>query len=274
MSDELNTEEANLEVAPTQYRRKEQLPTDEELDAMEAAEFAEQSPKETEPEPDGPEEVTFKKRYGDLRNYHQSEVAKRDSEIQRLRAERDEARPEYVAPKTPEELEAFRKEYPDLMDTIATIARSQAVEADQSTTERLKNIEEREYEVKKRSANQSLRELHPDIEDIREDTNFHEWAKMQEPEIQGWLYDNDTNARLAARAIDMYKADTGIKTSKKSKSRASAADAVTKTTNTKTEGAEPKIWFESEITSLKPDEYERYEAEIDKAQAEGRVRRG
>ena len=40
--------------------------------------------------------------------------------------------------------------------------------------------------------------------------SFHEWAEQQDPTIQGWLYENTSNATLAARAIDLYKMDRGI----------------------------------------------------------------
>ena len=55
-------------------------------------------------------------------------------------------------------------------------------------------------------------------------------------------------------------------------SRSNAADMV----STKTTGVEPreaKIWTQREIAALSIDEYDRYEAEIDRAIEEGRVAR-
>ena len=51
--------------------------------------------------------------------------------------------------------------------------------------------------------------MHPDFNEIRSKDEFHEWAAKQDPTIQGWLYENTSNAKLAARAIDLYKMDTG-----------------------------------------------------------------
>ena len=51
--------------------------------------------------------------------------------------------------------------------------------------------------------------MHPDFSEIRSQDSFHEWAANQDPTIQGWLYENTSNAQLAARAIDLYKMDTG-----------------------------------------------------------------
>ena len=54
-----------------------------------------------------------------------------------------------------------------------------------------------------------LAKLHPDYHDIRGDEKFHQWVSEQDSTIQGWLYENTSNAKLAARAIDLYKVDTG-----------------------------------------------------------------
>ena len=73
--------------------------------------------------------------------------------------------------------------------------------------------------------------------------------------------------------MDLYKADVGLTTKKKTKS-SSAADAVTKTparqVNTEATG-DKKIWKASEIGKMKPWEFEKAEAELDAARAEGRI---
>ena len=51
-------------------------------------------------------------------------------------------------------------------------------------------IEEREAMIARREAETKLRERHPDFEDIRGDEEFHDWAKEQPEEIQGWIYNN------------------------------------------------------------------------------------
>ena len=45
---------------------------------------------------------------------------------------------------------------------------------------------------------------------IRDSDEFHEWAEEQPKWVQDALYENDNDARSAARAIDLYKADMGI----------------------------------------------------------------
>ena len=46
--------------------------------------------------------------------------------------------------------------------------------------------------------------LHPDFDDIRDSDEFHEWAESQPKWVQDALYENDNDARSAARAIDLY----------------------------------------------------------------------
>ena len=73
--------------------------------------------------------------------------------------------------------------------------------------------------------------------------------------------------------MDLYKADIGLTTKKKTKSP-SAADAVTKTparqVSTEATG-DKKIWKASEIGKMKPWQFEEMESELDKARQEGRI---
>ena len=59
-------------------------------------------------------------------------------------------------------------------------------------------------------AEAELMRLHPDFDDIRDSDDFHDWAEEQPEWIQKALYENDTDSRSAARAIDLYKADRNM----------------------------------------------------------------
>ena len=85
------------------------------------------------------------------------------------------------------------------------------------------------------------------------------------------MYDNTSNAKLAARAIDLYKIDTGI-TKKASISKKEASKAVTSTSKKDVEAGDKKIWSVSEIAKMKPHEFAKHEKDIDLARAEGRIR--
>ena len=72
-------------------------------------------------------------------------------------------------------------------------------------------------EATKDKAEAELMRIHPDFADIRDSDDFHEWADQQPKWVQDALYENDNDARSAARAIDLYKADRGLNV--KSKAR-------------------------------------------------------
>ena len=146
----------------------------------------------------------------------------------------------------------------------------------ESLQQQISTLSQREQELLKREAEKDLVTKHPDFSTLRESDDFHVWAKNQPEEIQGWIYKNPDNASLASRAIDLYKADTSLGQSAKSRQQSrqqveSAAEFVsTKTQSVDTD--EPRIWTQEEIAALPMDEYDRLEAEIDLAVKEGRVR--
>ena len=72
---------------------------------------------------------------------------------------------------------------------------------------------------------QQLFKMHPDFAQIRWDLAFHDWVQLHLANIKDALYKNNTDARAAAKAIDLYKIDT-----KKSQS---TAQAVGRTSSTK-----------------------------------------
>ena len=97
---------------------------------------------------------------------------------------------------------------------------------------------------------------HPYFAEIRYQDEFHEWAEEQPKWIQDALYENDSDARAAARAIDLYKADKGIKAKKSSGSK-DAAKAVSKT-NTRSEpsGEHAGSIKESAVQKMSAQQYE------------------
>ena len=219
-------------------------------------------------------QTNYKKRYDDLKKHYDQKISEFKQREQELEAMARSAQPQYQPPKSAEDLEKFKSEYPDLYDTVETVAHMRSEEQMNALQSKLSAIEMREAEMSKRDAEMALRERHPDFEDIRGDDNFHEWAKTQPEDIQRWIYNNPDNVALASRAIDLYKMENNIAIKKSSRqsqlSRSNAADMV----STKTTGVEPqqaKIWTQREIASLSMDDYDRFEKEIDLAIQEGRV---
>ena len=64
----------------------------------------------------------YKKRYDDLKKHYDPKIAEFKQREQELRAEAMQAQPSYKPPKSEEELESFKEEYPDLYNTVETVA--------------------------------------------------------------------------------------------------------------------------------------------------------
>jgi len=216
----------------------------------------------------------YKKRYDDLKKHYDSKLNEFKSREQELLEEAANSRPTYKAPKSPEDLEQFKNEYPDVYDVVETVAHMQSESKAKVLEERLSKLQERENNLVREAAEQRLMERHPDFEDIRNSDDFHGWAKEQHSSIQAWVYDNDNDADLASRALDLFKKDFGIELPKdkssSKKTKKSAADMV----STKTTSVEPnqeKVWSEKEIAAMSIAEFDKYESEISEAMQYGRI---
>jgi hypothetical protein len=215
----------------------------------------------------------YKKRYDDLKKHYDSKLNEFKSREEELLTQVKQ--PEYRAPKSPEELEKFKTDYPDVYEVVETVAHMQSESKAKVLEERLSKLQERENDLVRQDAEKRLMNRHPDFEDIRNSDDFHEWAKEQHSSIQAWIYDNNDDADLASRALDLFKKDLGIdvpkaKSSSKKPTRQSAADMV----STKTTSVEPnseKVWSEREIASMSMAEFDKYEQEISDAMQEGRI---
>ena len=224
--------------------------------------------------PANAEDRVFKKRYDDLKKHYDSTVNKHKDEVRTLRSQLESSTKQFVPPKSKQELEAWRKEYPDVYDMVSTIAMDKATTQTADLENKYKDLQLQQEQIAKEKAEVELLKLHPDFNDIRTNDDFHSWAADQDPTIQGWLYENTSNSKLASRAIDLYKADRGISKAKKEEKdlKKEAAKAISKTRkSTESEITTKKIWTASEISKLKPHEFEKYEKDIDLARLEGRI---
>jgi len=246
-----------------------------DADGLFYAEQQQATPEEAPEEEAQPRKRTnYKKRYDDLKKHYDQKLAEFKQTEQELRAEAVQAQPAYSPPKSEEELESFKQEYPDLYNTVETVAHMQSQRQVADLEAQLQSMRQRESEVLRREAESTLKQRHPDFEDLRGDDDFHEWAKEQPEQIQDWIYNNPDNVTLASKAIDLYKLETGKSQTqsqpRKQRPQGSAADMVS-TKTTSVDSKQPKIWTEREIAAMSLDQFDRYEDEIKQAMMEGRV---
>ena len=270
-------EEELLEPTPYEnaYRRTLNEPDDDQLDpAVERAATPRKS--------DGVvqrEEHDYKKRYDDLKKHYDSKLNewRQNREIMEAKLKMSE-QPVSVAqelPKTREELDNFRNQYPDVYDVVETISTLQAQDKVKEVEEKLESLKEKEVEAERVTSEKQLLALHPDFNELKTDENFISWLDEQPENISDGVYHNNTDVKWAARVIDLYKGDIGQSRSRRSNSKRTNAEAAQVVTRT-SKGLEPlgsdkKVWTIEEISRLKPWEYEKLEKEIDAAARDGRV---
>jgi hypothetical protein len=233
---------------------------------------AEEQPEEQEAEPANAEEKTFKKRYSDLRRHQQQQAEELKKEIENLKSQLSQAaQKEMKLPKSDEDIEQWAKDYPDVAAIVETIAMKKAREQSSALEERMKAIDELQSSATKEKAEAELMRLHPDFGEIRDSDEFHDWAEEQPKWVQDALYDNDNDARSAARAIDLYKADMGIKKEKPKSDKAAAKSVSTKDSRSKPQENEASTYLkESEVQKMSAQQYEKRSDEIMEAIRSGK----
>ena len=240
------------------------------VDSMRSEQTEEDTPEEQADKPY--QKVDYKKRYDDLKKHYDGRVNSFKSREEELLAEIRSNRPKYKAPKSAEEIEAFKKEYPDVYGVVETVAHLRSSKETEDLKQEIKSLKELNQTVNKEKAEAKLARMHPDFEQIRESDDFHSWAESQPEAIKGWVYGNATNAELASRAIDLFKQDTGKSKSKEVSGDLVAASEMVKVKNSKEIGyGSKKIWTRSQIAAMSQSEFDKNEKAITEAMSEGRV---
>jgi len=226
--------------------------------------------------PETSTEHDYKKRYDDLKRHYDEKI----KEFQQKEAElQEQARQKLQEnnvrlPKSAEELDEFKKQYPDVYGVVETVAAMQASERTSELQKEIENLREKEKNLQVQTAYRELKNLHPDFDDLRKDEKFLAWLEEQPTNISDGINKNNTDVKWAARVIDLYKVDAGITTKRKKSSTSDAASAVSapRARDIVSENSgDKRIWKASQIAKMKPWEFEKNEAELDAARAEGRI---
>jgi len=241
-----------------------------EHDESDAIEAEKQEVEATKDKPS--KRPNYKKRYDDLKTHYDARLNEFKAREQELIQEAVSNRPEYKAPKSAEELEKFKNEYPDVYEVVESVAHMQSENQVAELQTRLDAMQGRETEILKQEAEKDLREKHPDFDDIRNSDEFQDWANLQPESIKDWIFNNPSDATLASRALDLFKKDIGLEQPKSNskQTKQSAADMI----STKTTSVEPnqqRVWSEREIAAMSVAEFDKYESEISDAMQEGRI---
>ena len=221
--------------------------------------------------------VDYKKRYDDLKRYYDRKLGEWTSKENDLKTQLRENRPKYTPPKSKEELDSFKKEYPDIYGVVETVSHLQSENQMQNLQEEVDSLKKQNQALAQREAQLELGRLHPDFSEIKESDDFHNWADSQPMEIKSWIYENNSDGKLAARAIDLYKKDRGLgldkKTETKTTTQNQGADLLVKTREqVQVPQSNEVVFSRSDIAKMSDEEFMQYEKDIVKAQREGRVK--
>jgi len=242
---------------------------EQEVETKEDVSDAPAEVKEEETETLSREEKSFKKRYGDLRR-HAAEKEKEYKE--RLEAlEHRMANEIIVPPKSDEDIAEWANNHPDVASIVETIAAKKAQEMFDKADSRLKELDAINVQASRKTAENQIREVHADFDDLRDSDTFHDWVEEQPKWVQDALYENSEDARSVVRVIDLYKSDKGMtKEGKKAKTKA-AASAIVKSSKAELDADETQGSIkESDVKRMSAQEFEKREEEITKAIQSGK----
>jgi len=243
--------------------------TDEEQQPEKETSEKKEADTEAKEETLSAEEKSFKKRYGDLRRHMQEREKEWDEKFKTFeeRLKKDSI----VPPKSDEDIENWVKEYPDVAGVVETIAAKKAQEMFNKADAKLKELDKVQTEAQRVKAENAIRKVHEDFDDLRASEEFHSWADEQPKWVQDALYENSDDPASVVRVIDLYKVDKGLtKTAKKAKVK-DAASNVTKRTKTQVDVEDANdVIRESEVAKMSDKEFEANSDDINKAIRSGK----
>lgn len=155
------------------------------------------------------EEEVWKKRAADKDRYINQIKAETKSRIDELEHKLDQAlRGQIKAPKSAAEVDLWKKEYPEFAGILETIVQDRIKEATAKTTERLEQISRKERELDYERAINSLKELHPDLDKLSRDEEFHQWLSTRPDADRDVIY-KSLDVNRADLVITKFKAEKG-----------------------------------------------------------------
>lgn len=278
MTDNNQIQEEQEERKPYQNSYRNTVAKDNPIDEVESEETEEANTEAkatsfVESKKDSKPKHNYKKRYDDLKKHYDEKIG----EFKKYKEEQKAAilTKNEIASNigTIEELESFKDEYPDVYKAMQTISSQHTQEQTQKLESEINALKEKEQRLVEEQARTELLTAHSDFFEIKDTDEFLEWLEDQPSSIADGVLNNSTDSKWAIRVLDLYKSDKGLvkKQARRSKKSAGAAEFIATKDKVVAEGKNERIWTASEISRLKPSEFDKLEKEIDKASREGRI---
>lgn len=207
--------------------------------------------------------VNWQKRYSDQQRY----VTRLQNEKLELEKQLKNAQTKPLeVPRTKEQLDDFRKQYPELFDTLISLTRLEVTEQSKQLDEERKEVLKKIADIESEKLILEVAKVHKDAIQIRNDSKFHAWLADQSNAVKA-LFES-SNPKDPIKGLYLYKEDMGIKSPRDKKIEAAA---VTPTGGTDIPTGGKKVWKQSEVQKLSAADYKKYREDIIEAmQTEGR----
>lgn len=209
-----------------------------------------------------PEEKSFKKRYGDLRRHMSEKEREWEKKFEEL-AEQTKSQSNFQLPSSDEDLDKWKKKYPDIAAIVERLAYKIADERVGEAKTSIADIKKAQAEATKEKAINEIRKVHADFDELQESDEFHDWVDTQPKWISNVLFDQSDDAVAVVRVLDLYKSDKGLtKQAKKQDARDAAVAVKSNARASVPDKADEGTWSESKVSKLSDREYAQKEEEI------------
>ena len=213
------------------------------------------------------EEKSFKKRYGDLRRHMAKKEKEWEERFAALESDTSSVRP----PKSDEDIEEWASKHPDVAAIVETIAEKKASEKFAQADKRLQDLDAAKEEADRVRAENAIRKVHSDFDDLSKSDEFHDWVEEQPKWVQDALYENPDDPKSVIRVIDLYKVDNNLTPAAKKENTKKAASNVKTKSRTSVDPDDSQNYLKESVVSKMGDkEFEERYDEIQKAMASGK----
>lgn len=207
--------------------------------------------------------VDWEKRYSDARRYQQ-ELQDKIKELETIAVSKTKE----ALPKSEAELAAWKKDHPDLYDTIRTVYAKEAEDLVAQVNTAKAELDSIKNANKKESVFSEVLKEHQDANQIRNSQQFKEWYGNQSAGVRSLI--DSFDARDISRGIHLFKADTNQNTTQTNPYKSVDAAGAVDTRSNVSIAPQPKAWTSQEIAKLSPAEYAKHRDAINKYIAEQR----
>lgn len=169
-------------------------------------------------------------------------------------------------------LEDLKKEYPDIANPLIDKINALEEQISRSTTDLKEDSMVREQEVHV----QKIKEKHPDVDVIHDSEDFQGWLERQTAVWKRVAKEGTSDE--VVELLDSYKKEMGMieepsetKKEKVARAKAKAEPKLPKARQSQLKGVNKRIWTRKEIGEMSMADFEKNEADIDKAYRDGRI---